>query len=441
MNASGESVQAAAAFYKLPPEAITAFHDELDLVPGKVRVKRGGGAAGHNGLRSMDRMLGTPDYWRVRLGIGHPGDKERVLGHVLGDFGKDDEPWLIAAAGRGGRRRRPAGAGQAAGLHDATSRCCTQEFRIDGFQLRHRRPAQCRQIDPVQRADRHRRGAGGELSVLHHRAECRPRRRARSAAGRAGGDRQVGQDRPHHRWNSSTSPAWCAARRKGEGLGNQFLANIREVDAIIHVLRCFEDPDVTHVEGSIDPLRDAEVVETELMLADLDSLEKRLIAGAEEGPRRRQGERRRGGADGAAGRRVAGTAGRRAPRSRPGEEEAVRRLQLLTSKPVLYVCNVEEASAATGNAFSAPGGATGRGAGRPRVIVISAAIEAEVAQLPEADRARVPGRAGPARQRPGPGDPRRLRPAGADHLFHRAVRRRRAPGRSSRAPRRRRRPR
>jgi PTH1 family peptidyl-tRNA hydrolase len=95
MNGSGESVQAAAAFYKLPPEAITAFHDELDLVPGKVRVKRGGGAAGHNGLRSMDRMLGTPEYWRVRLGIGHPGIKERVMGHVLGDFAKVDKDWLV----------------------------------------------------------------------------------------------------------------------------------------------------------------------------------------------------------------------------------------------------------------------------------------------------------------------------------------------------------
>ena len=94
MNASGESVQEAAAFFKLPVEAITAFHDELDLVPGKVRVKKGGGAAGHNGLRSMDRMLGTQDYWRVRLGIGHPGSKERVLGHVLGNFAKDDSAWL-----------------------------------------------------------------------------------------------------------------------------------------------------------------------------------------------------------------------------------------------------------------------------------------------------------------------------------------------------------
>jgi len=94
MNGSGESVQPAAAFYKLPPEAITAFHDELDLAPGKVRVKRGGGAAGHNGLRSMDRCLSTPEYWRVRLGIGHPGDKARVHGHVLGDFHKTDQAWV-----------------------------------------------------------------------------------------------------------------------------------------------------------------------------------------------------------------------------------------------------------------------------------------------------------------------------------------------------------
>ena len=95
MNELGVSVQQAAAFYKLPIDTITAFHDELDLVPGKVRVKRGGGAAGHNGLRSMDRILGTQDYWRVRLGIGHPGQKERVLGHVLGDFVKEDREWLL----------------------------------------------------------------------------------------------------------------------------------------------------------------------------------------------------------------------------------------------------------------------------------------------------------------------------------------------------------
>jgi peptidyl-tRNA hydrolase, PTH1 family len=95
MNASGEAVQAAAAFYKISAPAITLFHDELDLAPGKIRVKRGGGAAGHNGLRSTDQRLGTPDYWRVRLGIGHPGHKERVTGHVLGDFAKADLDWLL----------------------------------------------------------------------------------------------------------------------------------------------------------------------------------------------------------------------------------------------------------------------------------------------------------------------------------------------------------
>ena len=101
---------------------------------------------------------------------------------------------------------------------------------------------------------------------------------------------QVGEDRADAASPSSTSPAWCAAPRKGEGLGNQFLANIREVDAIVHVLRCFEDADVTHVEGRIDPVADAETVETELMLADLDSLEKPRRQPRQEAPqRRRQG--------------------------------------------------------------------------------------------------------------------------------------------------------
>jgi GTP-binding protein YchF len=139
---------------------------------------------------------------------------------------------------------------------------------------------------------------------------------------------------------------------KGEGLGNQFLANIRETDAIIHVLRCFEDSDVTHVEGSIDPIRDAETVETELMLADLDSLERRFTS--------LQKKARGGDRESAATVAImepliaALQAGRPARTAIPaGVAEAVRRLQLITSKPVLYVCNVEEASAATGNAHSA----------------------------------------------------------------------------------------
>jgi GTP-binding protein YchF len=172
---------------------------------------------------------------------------------------------------------------------------------------------------------------------------------------------------------------------KGEGLGNQFLANIREVDAIIHVLRCFEDPDVTHVEGSVDPIRDAETVETELMLADLDSIEKRLPAFQ---------KKAKGGDKDA----IATVAlmepilaalqeGRMARTAiAPADVEAAKRLQLMTSKPILYVCNVEEAAASTGNAFSEKVAARAKAEGA-RCVVVSAAIEAEVSQLADEDRA------------------------------------------------------
>ncbi|MBL3569410.1 aminoacyl-tRNA hydrolase [Rhodovulum sulfidophilum] len=93
MNLSGDAVQAAVQFYKLTPADVTVFHDELDLAPGKCRLKSGGGHAGHNGLRSIHQHLG-PDYQRVRLGIGHPGHKDRVSGYVLSDFAKADRDWL-----------------------------------------------------------------------------------------------------------------------------------------------------------------------------------------------------------------------------------------------------------------------------------------------------------------------------------------------------------
>jgi hypothetical protein len=172
---------------------------------------------------------------------------------------------------------------------------------------------------------------------------------------------------------------------KGEGLGNQFLANIREVDAIIHVLRCFEDPDITHVEGPIDPIRDADVVETELMLADLDSLEKRLIAAQK---RARGGDKEAIASVALMEPIVAALQDGKPARTAvpPGQAEAANRLQLLTTKPVLYVCNVEEATAAEGNAFSARVQERAKAEGA-RTVIVSAAIEAEVAQLPEGDRA------------------------------------------------------
>jgi GTP-binding protein YchF len=173
---------------------------------------------------------------------------------------------------------------------------------------------------------------------------------------------------------------------QGEGLGNQFLANIREVDAIVHVLRCFEGGDVTHVEGRVDPIADAETVETELMLADLDSLERRvpnLVKKAQQGDKEAKIEAS-----------VLGQALDLLRASKPArlvqpkdheEAKALERAQLLTAKPVLYVCNVDEGDAANGNALSqrASDKAAAEGA---KAVVISAAIEAEIATLPADER-------------------------------------------------------
>lgn len=172
---------------------------------------------------------------------------------------------------------------------------------------------------------------------------------------------------------------------KGEGLGNQFLAHIREVDAIAYVLRCFESDDITHVEGNVDPIRDAETVETELMLADLDSLERRADSAAKKARAKdkiamqeapvmerilavlRDGQPARVITDWSREERI-----------------IVRQLQLLTTKPVLYVCNVDEESAADGNSLSARvfTQASAEGA---EAVIISAAIEAEISQLGSAE--------------------------------------------------------
>ena len=171
-----------------------------------------------------------------------------------------------------------------------------------------------------------------------------------------------------------------AGASKGEGLGNQFLANIREVDAIAHVLRCFEDADVTHVEGRVDPLADAEVIETELMLADLESVEKRRAGLLR---KLKGGDKEAAQAD-----RLLAAAQAALEAGRPARTVAVdaedarawRLLQLLTAKPVLYVCNVDEASAATGNRFSEAVAAMAEAQGAASVV-ISAQIEEEISRL------------------------------------------------------------
>jgi GTP-binding protein YchF len=173
---------------------------------------------------------------------------------------------------------------------------------------------------------------------------------------------------------------------RGEGLGNQFLAHIREVDAIIHVLRCFEGGDITHVEGSVDPLRDADTVDTELMLADLDSLEKRLVntqKKAKQGDKEAQ-EQLSVMEPAIAALREGKPARTLVSSLSPEKLELLRQLQLVTSKPVLYAANVSEADAATGNALSEKVAAKAKAEGT-ECVVIAAAIEAEVAVLESAE--------------------------------------------------------
>jgi ribosome-binding ATPase len=176
---------------------------------------------------------------------------------------------------------------------------------------------------------------------------------------------------------------------KGEGLGNQFLATIREVDAVVHVVRCFEDSDVTHVEGKIDPIADIETVETELMLADLESLEKRIDnlekKAKGSGEEAKEAKETLDLVKRAAALLRAGKPARLVDRKFE-EEKLFHSLGLLTSAPVLYACNVEEAAAATGNAFSRKVEARAKQEGAV-AVVISAKIESEIAVLPGAERA------------------------------------------------------
>ncbi len=208
---------------------------------------------------------------------------------------------------------------------------------------------------------------------------------ARSAARHIGRDRQLEAQIIPTRLTFVDIAGLVRGASKGEGLGNQFLANIREVDAIAHVVRCFEDTDVTHVEGKIDPIDDIETIETELMLADLDSLEKRLVGTGKNAKGRTRKPRicsifvnrclsllREGKPA-----RLVERERRRGP--------AFPLLGLLSSKPVLYVCNVEEASADKGNTYSDKVKARAAQEGA-NAVVISAKIESEIAVLPEAER-------------------------------------------------------
>lgn len=168
---------------------------------------------------------------------------------------------------------------------------------------------------------------------------------------------------------------------KGEGLGNQFLGNIRQVDAILHVVRCFENGDITHVENSVDPIRDIEIIETELILADMDSVEKRMTAAQ----KKAKGNDAIAKAEFELCQRLKPVLDQGLPARSldmdKTEKDILKSFHLLTSKPQLYVCNVNEEDAATGNALTEKVAARAK-AEQAEIVIISAAIEQEIAQLP-----------------------------------------------------------
>mgnify|MGYP003673971682 CR=1 FL=1 len=299
MNRSGFSVAALANFYKIPASQILVAYDELDLPPGVAKFKKGGGAGGHNGIKDIIAQTGSQDFMRLRIGIGHPGDKTKVTGFVLGKASANEQ-----------RLPDPRLDKLAAIVNPERVIPTTMEF-----------------VD---------------------------------IAGLVKG------------------------ASKGEGLGNQFLANIRETDAIGHVVRCFEDDNIVHVSGGIDPADDIDTINTELALADLDSVDKSLY---------RLSKKAKGG-DAQAKAEIAvleklkpaldeGKMARSVELSKD-ERATIRSYNLLTLKPTMYIANVNEDGfennphldkvreiAATENAV---------------VVPVCAAIESEIAELDEADK-------------------------------------------------------
>jgi PTH1 family peptidyl-tRNA hydrolase len=206
MNRSGQAVQALSHFYRIEPAAMLVVHDELDIPPGQMRLKFGGGLGGHNGLKDITAHLGTQDYWRLRIGIGHPGDRDEVVDYVLKPMSLKCGIVGLPNVGKSTLFNALTKSGIAAENYPF----CTIEPNVGIVEVPDERLAALSAIVKPQKV---------QPAIVEF----------------------------------VDIAGLVAGASKGEGLGNQFLANIRETDAVVHVVRCFADDNVVHVAGKIDP--------------------------------------------------------------------------------------------------------------------------------------------------------------------------------------------